>query len=61
MNKAQKREVEKTLSYGQHLGSDYLARSLSALIRSASTMKQKTELAAIAHEVGVSNHPEFIC
>jgi hypothetical protein len=61
MNKAQKREVEKTLSYGQHLGSDYLARSLSGLIRSALTNKQKQEIAAIAHDVGVSNHPEFIC
>lgn len=60
MNKAQQFEVEKTLLYGKTIGADYVARALSALIRSARTNKQKQELLAIAHEVGVSNHPEFI-
>jgi len=61
MNKAQQKEVEKTLSHGQHLGADYLARSLSALIRSARTNKQKHELLIIARDVNVAHHPEFIC
>ena len=61
MNQAQKREVEKFLLYGKTLGADYIARALSMLIRSARTNKHKQELLAIAHEVGVSNHPEFIC
>ena len=61
MNKAQQKEVEKTLLYGKTIGADYVARALSALIRSARTNKQKQELFAIARDVNVAHHPEFIC
>ena len=65
MNKAQKREVDKLLFAillnGKTLGADYVARALSALIRSARTNKQKQELFAIARDVNVAHHPEFTC
>jgi len=48
MTKFQTREVQQTLQHGATLGLDYVARSLSALHRSAMSDKSKREIAEIA-------------
>ena len=48
MTKSQTRDVEQTLQHGATLGLDYVARSLSALHRSAMSDKSKREIAEIA-------------
>ena len=48
MTKSQTRDVQKTLQHGATLGLDYVARSLSALHRSAMSDKSKREIAEIA-------------
>ena len=48
MTKSQTREVQQTLQHGAVLGLDYVARSLSALHRSAMSDKSKREIAEIA-------------
>lgn len=60
MNKSETREVTK-LAQAHKLGmSDYVARSLSALIRAALTKRSKVALLEYAELFGVRNHPEFI-
>lgn len=39
---------------------DVAARSLSALIRSAMSVKAKNEMLDIARQLNLKNHPEFI-
>jgi hypothetical protein len=48
MNKQQKREVAKILTMAPTLGLDFMARSISALVRCAMTDKSRRELIAIA-------------
>ena len=60
MNKMQTKEVAK-LAVAHKMGmSDYVARGLSALVRSAMTAKARAALMEYADLFGVRNHPEFI-
>jgi cobalamin biosynthesis protein CbiG len=59
MTKSEKRDVAITLKM-QHFGANYVARALSALIRSARTTKSQREIMAIALDLGVTDNPEFI-
>jgi len=61
MNKNETREVNKLQQY-QAMGADVgmLARSLSALIRSARTNKSRDALMSYVTMFGVSGHPDFI-
>jgi hypothetical protein len=62
MNKSEIREVAKIAQYrAAGLGADFVARSLSALIRAARTNKSAAALRDIAADFGVTDHPEFIC
>ena len=62
MNKSEIREVQKINQlHAAGLGLDFVARSLSALIRAARTSKSAIALRAHAADLGVTNHPEFIC
>ena len=60
MTKAETREATQAVAYGQALGADYMARALSALIRSARTAKSRDELYALALRARVISNPEFI-
>jgi hypothetical protein len=61
MTKSESKEVAKSVQYSEAgLGKDYLARALSALIRSARTTKSQNEIMAIAVAHGVTSNPEFI-
>jgi len=42
------------------LGADYAARVLSALHRAARTTRSKMEILAVALDMGVTSHAEFI-
>lgn len=60
MNKSETREVAK-LAKAYELGmADYVARGLSALVRSAMTARSRAALMEYAGIFGVRNHPEFI-
>jgi len=61
MNKAETREIAKLQQY-QAMGADVgmLARSLSALIRSARTSKSRDALMSYVPTFGVDGHPDFI-
>jgi hypothetical protein len=62
MNKSEIREVAKIAQYhAAGLGADFVARSLSALIRAARTNKSAAALRDIAADFGVTDHPDFIC
>jgi hypothetical protein len=62
MNKSETREVQKIQHFhAAGLGADYVARALSALIRAARTNKSAAALRALAAQMGVTGHPEFIC
>ena len=60
MTKSETREVSKTIQYSATLGADYAARVLSALYRSARTTRSKLEILAVALDMGVTSHDEFI-
>jgi hypothetical protein len=61
MTKSESKEVAKSVQHSEAgLGKDYLARSLSSLIRSARTTKSQNEIMAIAVAHGVTSNPEFI-
>ncbi len=61
MTKSESKEVARSVQYSEAgLGKDYLARALSALIRSARTTKSQNEIMAIAVAHGVTSNPEFI-
>lgn len=61
MNKSETREIELIAKYhAAGLGTDYVARALSGLIRAARTQKSAAALRDIAATWGVTNHPEFI-
>jgi hypothetical protein len=62
MNKSESRELAKIHQFhAAGLGADYVARALSALIRAARTNKSAAALRALAAQMGVTDHPEFIC
>jgi hypothetical protein len=60
MTKSETRAATQAITYGQILGADYMARALSALIRSARTTKSRDELYALALRARVISNPEFI-
>ena len=61
MNKSEIRELAKIEQYhAAGLGLDFVARALSALIRSARTNKSAVALREHATRLGVVGHPEFI-
>jgi hypothetical protein len=60
MNKSETREVAKTIQYSQTLGTDYMARALSALYRAARTTKSRNAILAVALVYGVVSNNEFI-
>ena len=60
MTKSETREITKTIAYGSELGSDYMARAISALYRAARTTKSQNEILAIAVAYGLVSNPEFI-
>jgi hypothetical protein len=62
MTKSESFEIAKIMTYHEAgLGLDYVARALSALIRCARSTKSQNEIRTYALQVGVTNHPEFIC
>jgi hypothetical protein len=62
MNKSEIREVAKIQQFlAAGLGDDFAARALSALIRAARTNKSAAALRDLAAQMGVTQHPEFIC
>lgn len=62
MNKSEIREVAKIQQLcAAGLGPDFAARALSALIRAARTNKSTAALRDLATQMGVTDHPEFIC
>jgi hypothetical protein len=60
LNKTQQREVNTALARLPVLGSDYAARCISALYRSALRDSQKRELLSIASAYKLISNPEFI-
>lgn len=62
MTKSETRETTKLAAWhAAGVPADIIARSLSALIRAARTNKSATALRDLAAQMGVTNHPEFIC
>ena len=62
MTKSELKEVNKIISYhAAGLEIDWVARALSALIRSARTTKSQQELFSVAVKLNADSHPEFIC
>jgi len=61
MTKSESKEIARSVQYSEAgLGKDYLARALSALIRSARTTKSQNEILAVAVAHGITSNPEFI-
>jgi hypothetical protein len=60
MTKSETREITKTRAYAPTLGADYAARVLSALHRAARTTRSKMEILAVALDMGVTSHEEFL-
>jgi hypothetical protein len=60
MTKQETKELAKTLAHGSVLGKDYMARSISAMIRAARTTKTQNELMTVAVEHRLTDNREFI-
>ena len=60
MNKTESKEISKILAVAPHLGADYAARAVSALIRCSMRSKAQAEMLAIARQHGWDKSPEFI-
>lgn len=60
MTKSEQREVTLTIKFGQTLGTDYMARAMSALYRAARSRKSQTEIMAVALAYGVVSSDDFI-
>ena len=60
MTKSEQFEISKTIKFGQTLGTDYMARALSALYRAARSRKSQSEIMAVALAYGVVSSDEFI-
>jgi hypothetical protein len=61
MTKIQIREVSTARTAAELGMPDMAARIISALIRCAMRQRDIAELRTIARDLGVTNHPEFIC
>lgn len=61
MNKVNQREVTTAYQYASLGMMDTAARTLSACIRSSMRQSDINELRAVAADIGVKNHPAFIC
>ena len=61
MNKMQAKEVAKLImAHKLGMPKDYIARSLSALIRASMTARARVAMLEYATDLGVREHPEFI-
>jgi hypothetical protein len=60
MNKMQEREIEQAKLAIRMGMTDMAARSVAALIRSASTGKQRAALIQAAVDMQITAHPEFV-
>ena len=60
MTKSEQREVDRIKAMSPMLGLDFMARALSALIRSARTTKSRDALYAIAYAHRAHLSAEFI-
>jgi len=60
MTKSEQREVSRLDLYIAHGMTDTAARILSAMIRSARTTRSANELRAIAAQLALDTHPDFI-
>lgn len=60
MTKAQARDVAQARAALKMGMDDYAARSISMLIRAALRNSDALELIAVAKEMGIDKHPEFI-
>jgi len=60
MNNLERKEMSKILAYAPHLGANFAARSISALIRCSLRSKAQAEMLAIARTHGWDKSPEFI-
>lgn len=60
MNRADKRQAEILRLHYAAGNTHAVAAGLSALIRAALSAKARKEWLALAEELGVTNHPEFI-
>jgi hypothetical protein len=61
MTKSETREITHCLAlHAAGLGTDYLARALSALYRAARTTKSQNEIMAVALTYRVVSLPDFI-
>ena len=59
MTKSETREVSKVIAYSAQLGTDYMARALSALYRAARTAKSQEQILAVAMAYRVVSNDEF--
>jgi hypothetical protein len=59
MTKSETRAITQTIAYGRELGTDYMARVISALYRAARTTKSQNEILAVAVAYGLVSNPEF--
>ena len=60
MNKTESKEIAKIIAVAPHLGSDYAARAVSALIRCSIRSKAQAEMLAIARQHGWHQSADFI-
>jgi hypothetical protein len=60
MNKQETKQVEQVIKFGQALGTDYIARGLSALHRSARTAKSKQSILALGIAYKAVSSKEWI-
>jgi hypothetical protein len=60
MTQSENREITLTIKFGRTLGTDYMARALSALYRAARSAKSQREILALAIAHGANKSAEFI-
>jgi hypothetical protein len=60
MNKSETKEMNKIVAIAPHLGADFAARAVSALIRCSMRSKAQAEMLAIARQHGWDKSSEFI-
>lgn len=60
MNKQETKQAALVIKYGQSLGTDYIARGLSALYRSARTNKSQQDILALGIAYKAVSSKEWI-
>jgi hypothetical protein len=60
MNKQETKQAERVIQYGATLGTDYIARGLSALYRSARTAKSQQAILALGIAYKAVSSKEWI-